>query len=349
MKILSRRNFLLGAAAAAICGAVSWPLYRAFGASAEGNFASPNWHGGSFHNLSAFQIDSVPAGEPVYPHNWLEFFFSRGNNRWPDKPVRSAHEDIKNLRDGQFVWLGHSSLLIRLAGKIICIDPILSSHASPVPFTIRAWPGSTPYSAADFPQIDYLCITHDHWDHLDYATVRDLSWKKSFCGLGTGAHFRYWGMDAPHEMDWRDEYRDKELKIIFIPSMHFSGRGTVRNKSLWGGFYLDAGSGGKVLFTGDGGFGSHFEEFKRLYGKPDIIFTDSGQYNRAWNRMHMFPEQAVQAALDSGAPLACPVHIGKFSLSWHPWHEPFERFSKKAREVGQPYILPAIGEIRSIG
>lgn len=349
-KNINRRYFLFGGLALVAAGlGFSWPVYRSFGALPEKAPKSPNWQDGAFRNLPNTYVYRNLANEPAYPESWLRFFFSHGDERYPPAPVNAKKDNLKTLRDGEFVWLGHSSILCRLGGKIICIDPVLSSHASPLPLIIPAWDGTQPYSANDFPFIDYLCITHDHWDHLDYPTIRDLKFGNVLTGKGVGAHFKRWGIKPePAELDWFEEYRDGPLRFTYTPSMHFSGRGTKRNQSLWGGFALDAGSGGKLYFTGDGGFGDHFRDIGNRFGPFEMIFPDSGQYNRAWSRVHMFPEQSVQAAVDTKSRLACPVHHGKFTLAWHPWNEPALRFSKRAAEVNLPFILPEIGEKRSI-
>lgn len=342
---MTRRYFVLGGlATVAAGGAYSWKLWREFGSLPEPAPVSSNWRDGAFHNLPDTYTYAGLDREPLNTGGWLKFFLARGDNRYPPMPVSSAPPDFHALKDGEFVWLGHPSFLLKLDGKIVCIDPVLSSHASPVPFTIPAWPGANPYQAKDFPFIDYLCISHDHWDHLDHYAVKSLAYGHIRCGKGVGAHFAAWGRENFTELDWWEEYHDGPLHIAFTPSRHFSGRGLTRNQSLWGGFVIDSGSGGKVYFTGDGGYGHHFAEIGRRYGAFESIFPDCGQYNRAWNTVHMFPEQAVMAAHDTRSRLACPAHVGKFTLAWHAWDEPTRRFSKKADELGQKYVLPIIGE-----
>lgn len=344
MKKITRRIFIFGGLAGLAAGGLwSWSLWRRFGTLPD-SINSPNWHDGAFHNPPGGIAFAGLEREPLYEGGWLKFVFERGGNRYPPGPVRSVHSSLRDLEDGEFVWLGHSSCIMKLAGKIICVDPVLASRASPVPFTIPAWPGSRPWFLEDFPEIDYLCISHDHWDHLDYEAVTGLRYRHALCGKGVGAHFAAWGLRKPVEMDWGDEWRSGPLNFVFTPSRHFSGRGLTRNRSLWGGFIIDAGSGGKSYFTGDGGYGSHFADIGEKYGPFDIIFPDCGQYNRSWAGMHMFPEQSVLAAKDARARLACPVHHGKFTLAWHPWDEPEKRFSACAREKGLNFILPAIGE-----
>lgn len=345
MKKLTRRLFIFGGLAAlAGTGCYSWRLWRQFGALSAQGFNSPYWQSGVFHNLPGGQLYEGLDNEPLHSGGWLKFFLERGGERYPPKPVQTRKADLHSLADGEFVWLGHSSCILRLGGKIICIDPVLADRASPVPFTIPAWPGASPYEANDFPKIDYLCISHDHWDHLDYKAVNSLKYDQAICGLGVGAHFKAWGLRKPLELDWHGELRDGGLRLVFTPSQHFSGRGTSRNHSLWGGFAISAGSGGSAYFTGDGGYGRHFAALGKQYGPFDMVFPDSGQYNRAWPTVHMFPEQAVQAGRDARGKLLCPVHRGKFTLAWHAWNEPERRFSARARKMGVKFILPAIGE-----
>lgn len=302
-----------------------------------------------FRNLPDCYIPMYLDHEPHDTGGWLRFLFSRSGDRYPPGPVCSVKSNLRTLRDGDFVWLGHSSLLVKLGGRLICIDPVLSPYASPLSGIIPAWPGSQPFSISDLPDIDFLLISHDHWDHLDYPTVSRIKYSHLLCGKGVGNHFRYWGLDhAGAELDWFEEVQTDGLRIIFTPSIHFSGRGLVRNKTLWGGFLIDAGSGGRIYYTGDGGYGSHFGDISRIYGPLDICFMDCGQYNRNWPQAHMFPEQSVLCAIDTGARLACPVHHGKFTLAWHPWNEPVQRFSKAALARNLPFILPRIGEVAQI-
>lgn len=351
---MNRRNFIHILAGVTIAAGLSLPLrsfYKSFGSNPE-SVSSPNWRHGAFHNLPNARPPFNPvdlAREPQATGGWLKFFLSKDDNRYPPHPVPSRKTDLQNLSDGQFVWLGHSSLLCRLNGKYICIDPVLSSHASPIPGFISAWPGSSPYSAHDFPVIDWLLVSHDHWDHLDYKAVNELKFRNILCGLGTGSHFKSWGLAHNlHELDWHHQLQADGMRFVFTPSCHFSGRTFTRNKTLWGGIIIDAGSGGKIYFSGDGGYGSHFRDIGKKYGPFDIMLPDSGQYNRAWANAHMFPEQSVQACLDAGSKLGCPVHRGKFTLSWHPWNDPETRFAAAA--MGKlPFIIPQIGEKCSIG
>lgn len=346
---MNRRYFIIGSVAALACaGCYGWQLWKRFGSLPQLPPDSPNWRNGAFRNLPDNYVNANLDNEALHEGGWLKFLFARNDGRYPPGRVPAIKEELASLHDGEFIWLGHSSFLLKLAGKTICVDPVLSGRASPIPFTIQAWHGSMPWHIKDFPFIDYLCITHDHWDHLDYEAVSKLQYGLALCGKGVGAHFAAWTLQPPRELDWGEECLEGHLKFVFTPSRHFSGRGFRRNQSLWGGFIVSAGCGGSVYFTGDGGYGRHFAVIGNKYGPFDIIFPDTGQYNRGWPDVHMFPEESVRACLESRARLACPCHIGKFTLAWHPWDEPMRRFGAAAQSCGLSFITPVIGKKYSI-
>lgn len=228
------------------------------------------------------------------------------------------------------------------------IDPVFSAYASPVFFSVRAFAGTTPYTAEDFPFLDYVFISHDHWDHLDYPSIMQLKPKigKIICGLGVKSHLLRWGFDDTQilEGDWGESLSlDDNVRVHFVPSQHFSGRTLVRNKTLWCGFVLETPQQ-KIFFSGDSGYEAHFAEIGKTFHGIDLALLDCGQYNESWRYVHMTPEQASQAALDLKASALLPMHIGKFSLAYHAWNDPFIRI-KKASEMN-PYQLltPIIGE-----
>ena len=135
------------------------------------------------------------------------------------------------------------------------------------------------------------------------------------------------------------------FKITFTPSRHFSGRGlTDRAKSLWGGWVFKAGNH-SIYWSGDGGYGPHFKEIGEKLGPFDWGFMECGQYNENWHAIHMYPEEAVQAALDAKLTVATPVHWGGFSLAMHSWKDPIKRFYNEAKKQNLKMISPEIGEV----
>ncbi|RYY63676.1 MAG: MBL fold metallo-hydrolase, partial [Chitinophagaceae bacterium] len=279
------------------------------------------------------------------------FFFTRNPRKTPPAPLPSVQSDLKNLSRAWngVVWFGHSSYLLVAEGKSFLVDPVLSGHASPFSFSTRAFPGSDVYKPEHFPRIDYLVLTHDHWDHLDYGAVLALKGKvgRIITGLGTGAHLERWGFPAHSiiELDW---WEGKDLgdgfRITAAPARHFSGRGFKRNGAVWTALALQT-SGRKIFLGGDSGYGKHFKEIGEKLGPFDLALLECGQYNAFWKYIHMMPEEIVTAARDLGARRLLPVHWGKFSLSMHDWDEPIRRAVAEADKQDVPLLHPMIGEL----
>lgn len=279
------------------------------------------------------------------------------DNLWTEKQQtvpKHAIPSIKTnllalpLQQDVVIWLGHSAYYIQLGGKRILIDPVLSDHAAPFSFLVKAFKGSTIYKAEDIPEIDYLLISHDHYDHLDYATVTQLKdkVKNVVVPLGIGSHFEYWGypLSKIHENDWFDTLRiNSGLNIHTLPARHYSGRTFTRNKTLWASYALES-PNHKIYFGGDSGYGPHFQQIASKLGSFDLVMLDSGQYDPRWPLIHMNPEEAVQAAVDLKAKAMMPMHIGRFSLSSHSWDEPFKRAVKASEKVKLPIFTPKIGQ-----
>ncbi len=263
----------------------------------------------------------------------------------------SLHE--LDLHQDLVVWLGHSSYFIQLGGKRILIDPILSDYAAPFSFLNKAFPGTSIYTADDFPPVNYLLISHDHWDHLDYPTVIALKKKvgQVICPLGVDSYFFNWGYKQNQVVagDWYDQLVNQEgLSIHLLPARHYSGRGLRQNQTLWGSFVLTS-SEYKLFFSGDSGYGPHFKDVGQKLGPFDLVALDSGQYDDRWAYIHMTPEEAVTAAQDLGAKVLLPAHVGRFSISRHAWDEPFNRISSAGHSQGVNLVTPVIGEIVKLG
>jgi L-ascorbate metabolism protein UlaG (beta-lactamase superfamily) len=246
------------------------------------------------------------------------------------------------------VWFGHSSYYMQVDRKKILVDPVLSGSASPIKFTTRSFRGSDVYTAEEIPIIDYLFITHDHWDHLDYDTLRKLKpkVKSIITGLGVGEHLEYWGYDKNIiiEKDWNEEIKlDNNFSVITAPTRHFSGRTFKRNSSLWMSFVLIT-PDMKIYIGGDSGYDDHFALIGKQYGPFDLAILENGQYDKNWKYIHMMPEEVVQAAQDLRAKKLFPVHWSKFSLSIHSWDDPIIRVVKEAQRKGVDVLHPMIGE-----
>lgn len=259
---------------------------------------------------------------------------------------------IKSEEDS-LTWFGHSALLLSIDNKKILIDPMLGPAASPVTFA-----GSKRYSdnmlrvIDEMPSIDAVFITHDHYDHLDYLSIRKLKCKVAhfFVPLGVSAHLIRWGVAKENitELNWWDELEYQGLTVAFTPSKHFSGRGIFnRDTTLWGGWVI-LGNNTRFYISGDGGYDTHFEEIGRKYGPFDIALIEGGQYDRRWSWVHMTPEEAVQAHLDVKGKHMMLIHWGAFTLAYHGWTDPIERALKEAKKAGVKLIAPKIGETVSL-
>ena len=310
---------------------------------------SPHYKNGKFQNLSV--TPQITSGKNIVATLW-DFMFDRSKRIKPSKEMPHIKTDLLKLeRDKDIlVWLGHSSVFIQISGKRFLIDPVFEKPASPVPFYNKPFKGADIYTVKDMPEIDYLIITHDHWDHLDYETALEMKskLKKVICGLGVGAHFERWGYDISSfiEMDWNEEVElEESVKVSCLPARHFSGRSVKPNQSLWVSYLLQI-SDFKIYIGGDSGYDTFFAEIGERFGEIDLALLDNGQYDKNWKHIHFMPEEAFQAAVDLRAKRLLPVHNSKYILSVHAWDDPLIRITKAAqeKETDIKIITPVIGE-----
>jgi L-ascorbate metabolism protein UlaG (beta-lactamase superfamily) len=279
-----------------------------------------------------------------------EFFFVKNPNIKPKQKLPSKKINLHqlNINENVLVWFGHSSYFIQVDGKRILVDPVLSGAASPVRFTTKSFNGSDVYSTDDIPEIDYLFLTHDHWDHLDHDTIIKLNpkIKKIITSLGVGQHLEHWGFatDRFIETQWQDETDlDQGFKVITTTARHFSGRGFKRAQALWSSFVFITPTQ-KIFIGGDSGYDNHFEAIGNQYGPFDLVILECGQYNNYWKYIHSMPEETAQIAVELKAKKLLPVHWAKFALSMHDWDEPIKRVSIAAAEKNMSVLTPMIGE-----
>lgn len=250
-------------------------------------------------------------------------------------------------------WYGHSAFLIEMEGKRILLDPMLTETPSPVSFGTSRFPNKKPIPLDELTNIDYVIISHDHYDHLDYQSILLLADRAEhfYTALGVGSHLKKWGIPESHitELDWWDSIMVEGIELVACPARHFSGRGILdRNKTQWASWVVN-GKYQKLYFSGDGGYGPHFKEIGERFGPFDLAMMECGQYNKAWKDIHMMPEESVQAGIDVRGEVLMPIHWGAFALAVHEWTEPVERFKKKARKENVSFIHPQIGERFSVG
>ena len=309
---------------------------------------STNFRDGKFQNQTI-----TPTFAEGYSF-WGEIrkeLFERYPRTVPLDVIPSVKSDLKHLseKDNVIVWFGHSSCFIKLNGKTILIDPVLSGSASPVPWSVKSFKGTDIYTVDDLPAIDYLLISHDHYDHLDYETVKALEKKTKhvICGLGVGAHFERWGYakDKLIEKDWNEKVTiDSALSIYTFPSRHKSGRGLKQDRTLWISYLIEA-TAMKIYYSGDGGYDTRFAAIGKQFGPIDIAIVENGQYDEAWHYIHMLPGETLKAASDLKAKRVFPVHNSKFKLARHPWDEPLKKITELNEQYHFPLITPMIGEV----
>ena len=326
-------------------GGYAYLQHPKFGALPEGERLqaierSPHYVNGEFQNL----IDTpMRTKDTSFAANVSSMLFDRNPNLKPSVALPATHVDLKALPQDEdvVVWMGHSSYFVQLGGKRILIDPVFSTNAGPFPGTNVAFAGTSVYSAEDMPSIDVLLVTHDHWDHLDYPSAKALLPKvgQVVVGLGVGEFFDRWGYPADriHEADW-DAVLElvPGLRVHVLPARHYSGRMLTRNKTLWVAFALETPQR-RLFFSGDSGYGLHFREIGQRFGGFDLVALDMGQYDERWAHIHMFPEQAAQAAEDLRAKALLPAHVGRFSIAAHDWDAPLKQIAQASQ--GRPYRL----------
>jgi L-ascorbate metabolism protein UlaG (beta-lactamase superfamily) len=308
---------------------------------------SPHFKNGKFENIE--HTPDLSEGASVLKIA-VEFFFKKNPNSKPTKVIPFVKTNIHQIDRAEdvLIWFGHSSYLLQVDGKRFLVDPVFEGNASPIPNNINAFAGSNEYSTNDIPGFDYLIITHDHWDHLDYKTVLGLSGKYSriITSLGVGTHLQHWGIDKSiiTELDWNKEVNlGLGFKLIATPARHFSGRGFKRAQSLWSSFVLIT-PNKKLFLGGDSGYGNHFKEIGNTYGPFDLAILECGQYNANWKYVHMMPEELLLATKDLNANKLLPVHWAKFALAMHDWNEPIKRVVKDANAKNTIILTPIIGE-----
>ncbi len=306
-----------------------------------------------FVNLEEDFVLSGPGFWDNPMENWNNNFFFNANKTRPDGllPESKAslpsnfHESAGNIK---FVWLGHSTILMSINDKVILFDPIFSNAASPLSLVVKRFQPPV-IDLASLPDVDIVVVSHDHYDHLDMETIKQLRAKGiSFVvPLGLGAHLERWGVPPEKitELDWWEETQINGLNLICTPSQHFSGRRAAykEKRSLWASWLIQS-LGKSVYFSGDSGYADHYRQIGERYGSVDLVFMDSGQYNTRWRYVHNMPEEAVQAVIDMDGQLLVPIHWGMFTLSMHDWFEPPVRVLAEATKRNVSVLTPLLGQ-----
>ena len=316
---------------------------------------SPNFRNGRFVNPEPTKLFTDAEKKQSTASIIWNFLTGSKKGLKPEKPIEASPLDTDAIslaikeKQNKVIWFGHSSYLLIIDGKTILVDPVLF-RGSPISFINRPFKGTSIYRPQDFPFIDYLVYTHDHYDHLDYKAAKRLKQKvgKVITPLGVGSHLEYWGYkpESIAELDWEDEFKTDGIAFHCTPARHFSGRGFSRNRTLWASFVLEVG-GKQIFIGGDGGYGSHFKEIGEKYNL-DLAIIENGQYNPRWAQIHTMPENLHNVMEDLEAREYITVHHGKFALSQHNWDDPLENEKAAAEKSGKKLKVLHIGQMADL-
>ena len=214
----------------------------------------------------------------------LEYFTSDSSRRTPDKPLPEVNPpDLQALLEPtaslRFIWLGHSTLLVNAQNKLILFDPVFSNSAAPVSFLLQRFQPAV-LSLEELPPIDYIVISHDHYDHLDMRSVQFFRDKEAtfLVPLGIKSHLEYWGVASKNivELRWWAEHEFEGICFVCTPAQHFSGRTGTNQTTLWASWVVDS-PNSKIYFSGDSGYDEHYQKIGDQLGPFDAVFIDSGQ------------------------------------------------------------------------
>jgi L-ascorbate metabolism protein UlaG (beta-lactamase superfamily) len=279
--------------------------------------------------------------------------FTGNEQRVPPQPVpvvrrRAADYEIKPTTGIRATWLGHASVLLEIAGRRVLTDPAFSERCSPFSFIGPQRFAAVPFAAAEVPQIDVVVISHDHYDHLDMATIQALSARgtRFVVPLGIGAHLERWGVPPERvvDLDWYESVEIQGVMFTATPARHYSGRGLLdSDQTLWASWVI-AGPTERVYFSGDTGYSSEFKKIGERFGPFQLTLIKIGASDPTWQEIHMSAEEAVKAHQDVRGQLLLPIHWGTFNLAYHAWNEPPDRALAAAQAANVAITVPKPGE-----
>ena len=307
-----------------------------------------------------------PEGSPKRDENikWSFKTFNKEKKKlkieFPSNHVVEREKVLENLEkyknDNYIAWIGHATFLIKLGNTTIITDPLFSKNSGPLIFGPKRYVESA-IKLNEIPKTDLFLLTHNHYDHLDYSTVRDFPHKKSkvLVPLKLSKYFTRNGFKDVNELDWYDEIKVNDLKITFLPAVHWSKRTlTDTNKTLWGNFLIEY-KDKKILFACDTGYGNIYKELGEKYGPIDLTFINIGAYDFRpmfeKSVYHTNPEEALNIAQDLKSKKVIGMHWGTVVLSLEPIMEPPVRFKANAEKYGykkEDAILFKIGEVQKL-
>ena len=266
--------------------------------------------------------------------------------------------DLNNLKDNNYIaWIGHATFLIKLGDTTIITDPLFSKNAGPLVFGPKRYiDPAIPLNK--IPKINLFLLTHNHYDHLDYRTIKKFPHKeaKVIVPLKLSKYFTKNKFNDVEEIDWYQETQiNNDIKITLLPAVHWSKRTlTDTNKTLWGSFLIEY-KGKKIFFACDTGYGNIYKELGNKYGPIDITFINIGAYDFRpmfeKSVYHTNPEEALNIGKDLNSKKLIGMHWGTVVLSLEPIMEPPVRFKNSAEKYGyqkKDAMIFKIGEVKKL-
>jgi L-ascorbate metabolism protein UlaG (beta-lactamase superfamily) len=272
---------------------------------------------------------------PLMAFKWL---FSRKPTPWPKNVLRKEFPKPPPFYDQKeevlVTFVGHSTVLLQVNGLNILTDPVLSTSIGLNKYIGVKRSKEVGVDFKDLPKIDLILLTHDHYDHMDLATLKKIENRDHpfiITSLGNLKKIKKIGFKDAVELDWWQSFNfGSLLNITYVPSQHFSGRSLMgANKTLWGGFVIELGSS-SIYFAGDTGYGQHFELIKERFPKIELSFLPIGVYEPRWflQYIHMGPDEAVKAHQILESKQSIGIHFGTFRLSDEGIDEPLKKLEQ---------------------
>jgi len=307
-----------------------------------------------------------PEGSPKRDGNikWSYKTFNKEKKKlkieFPSDHIVEREKVLENLEkyknDNYVAWIGHATFLIKLGNTTIITDPVFSKNIGPLIFGPKRYVDPA-INLSEIPEVNLFLLTHNHYDHLDYRTIKKFPYKKAnvITPLKLGKYFTRNKFNKVKEMDWYDQTQVNDLKITLMPAVHWSKRTlTDDNKTLWGSFLIEY-KDKKIFFACDTGYGDVYKDLGKKYGPIDLTFINIGAYDfRPMFKKsiyHTNPEEALNVAQDLKSKKVIGMHWGTAVLSLEPIMEPPARFKANAEKYGykkQDAIIFKIGEVQKL-
>jgi L-ascorbate metabolism protein UlaG (beta-lactamase superfamily) len=313
-------------------------------------FAAPHYRGPRSDHFDGRHFHNLLAAEPHGPRAVLKWAASRQPGVWrewveaPPGPPPPERVPAGNMR---VTFVGHATMLLQFDGFNILTDPIWSMRCSPLQSIGPKRHRPPGLRFRDLPPIDAVLVSHNHYDHFDVPTLHRLRWKfdpRIITPLGNGALMRRNGIAGATELDWwrattiRRAGAPDEITVTVVPSQHFCARGlSDRNTNLWGGFVV-SGPSGHAYFSGDTGWGPHFERIARSFAPIRLAMLPIGAYLPRWfmKPVHIQPSEAVEAHKVLNAQTSVAMHYGTFALGDDGEREPVDDLRRALAAHGHP-------------